>query len=158
MMICSCVTQLGFLGTRCNKFNIFNLIWKKCKYFKKQCNRTKKQYFKALVLHSFFHIMFWCRKSKVDDVIFSSKNRTEDLLVARNEIVSSYYYFFPFFCARDFSKTARPISIKFKDVIDSGLNLIGIVLYSWRYIRFWDFSNFYMGILSSVVLLNYKRY
>ena len=97
MMICSCVTQLGFLGTRSNKFNIFNLIWKKSKYFKKQCNRTKEQYFKALVPHFFFHIMFWCRKSKVDDVIFSSKNRTEDLLVARNEIMSSYYYYFSFF-------------------------------------------------------------
>ena len=34
-------------------------------------------------------------------------NRTEDLLVARNEIVSSYYYFFPHFLSGRFLRDSR---------------------------------------------------
>ena len=40
--------------------------------------------------------------------------RTEDLLVACNENISSYYYYsFPVFCPGDFSEMAGQISLKF---------------------------------------------
>ena len=45
-------------------------------------------------------------------------NRTEDLLVASNEIVSSYYYFF---FLLDFSEICGRISLKFSEVVGTGL-------------------------------------
>ena len=45
--------------------------------------------------------------------ISSFLNLTEDLLVVRNEISSSYYYYFPHFCPADFSEMTRSISLKF---------------------------------------------
>ena len=57
-------------------------------------------------------------------------NRTEDLLVARNEIVSScivsfsLFFFSDQFCAEDFSKSVGLIFMKFSGLIDNHKNLI----------------------------------
>ena len=42
-------------------------------------------------------------------------NRTEDLLVARNEIVSSFFFLL------DFSEMRGRISLKFSEVVGTGL-------------------------------------
>ena len=64
-------------------------------------------------------LLFLIRFVDKSKVIPYSKNRTEDLLVARNEIVSSYYYFFPIFCPQDISKMAGSIYFKFSGVIEN---------------------------------------
>ena len=57
-------------------------------------------------------------------------NQTEDLLVARNEIVSSYYFFFSYrFCAEDFSESGGSIFMKFSGLIDNHKNLIYFFLF-----------------------------
>ena len=57
-------------------------------------------------------------------------NRTEDLLVARNEIVSSYSYDFSYgFCAEDFSKLVGSIFMKFSGLIDNHKNFIYFFLF-----------------------------
>ena len=53
----------------------------------------------------------------MDYVIWEGANRTEDLLVARNEIVSSYY---SFFFLLDFSKTPERIFMKFSGMVYIG--------------------------------------
>ena len=70
-------------------------------------------------------------------------NQTEDLLVARNEIVSSFYYSFSYgFCTADFSKTVRSISMKFSGLIVNHKNLIHFFLFWWRHFRFWEIAIF----------------
>ena len=63
-------------------------------------------------------------------------NRTEDLLVARNEIVSSYYSFSYRFCPKDFSETVQSIFVKFSGLTDNQKNLIYFFLFWWRHFRF----------------------
>ena len=67
-------------------------------------------------------------------------NRTEDLLVASNEIVSSFYYYFSYrFCTAVFSKKVRSISMKFSGLIVNHTNLI----------RFFCFDDFTSGFEKS---------
>ena len=65
----------------------------------------------------------------IQSKIYSHHNRTEDLLVARNEIKSSYYFFSYKFCAGDFSNMRRPIFVKFSGMIDIHMNFIRIFLF-----------------------------
>lgn len=89
-MIFSFVYPIGVLmGLEVMKFNLFLPDWKKCKYFKYNVIVfIKKTIQKSinLVRHSFFSNQVLLSKIKVDDVIIPSKNRTEELLVDRNEI------------------------------------------------------------------------
>ena len=80
---------------------------------------------------SFVHRLLWLHQ-----------NQTEDLLVARNEIVSSYYFFSNGFCTANFSETIQPISVKFSELIDNYKNLIYFFLFLWRHFRFWEIANF----------------
>ena len=67
-------------------------------------------------------------------------NRTEDLLVARNEIVSSFFSYR--FCAEDFSELVGSIFMKFSGLIDNHKNLIYFFLFWWRHFRFCEIANF----------------
>ena len=81
-------------------------------------------------LLNFIHLQSSLTNRIIQSKIYSHLKRTEDLLVACNEIESSYYYFFSYrFCARDFSDMRRPIFLKFSWMIDINVNLIVIFLF-----------------------------
>ena len=67
-------------------------------------------------------------------------NWTEDLLVARNEIVSSFFSYR--FCSADFSKTPRSIYMKFSQQIPYDKMLLYFFLSWWRHFRFRNIDDF----------------
>ena len=123
------------------------MIWKKRPISKIRGRYGQKDDFlKTLMFNVFLQIVvnhyFWMKIS-IKILSHLIKNWTEDPLVDRNEIVSSYYYyFFPFSCKTDFSEMAGRIFLKFSGMIENQNTLRRFFHFFKIHFRSSDLSDF----------------